>query len=62
MGSSPRAFRAEFTAVFMKLVMVTPGISTGYWNDRKSPSQARSSGLRASKSRPRKEALPAVTV
>ena len=46
----------------MKLVMVTPGISTGYWNDRKSPAQARSSGLRASKFRPRNDALPAVTV
>ena len=28
----------------MKAVMVTPGISTGYWKLRKMPAQLRSSG------------------
>ena len=32
--------------------METPGISTGYWKARKTPCAARSSGARASRSRP----------
>ena len=31
-------------AVLIKLVTETPGISTGYWNERKIPLCARSSG------------------
>ena len=61
-GSSPRAFLREFTAVFMKFVMETPGISTGYWNDRKIPAHERSSGLIFRRSRPMKVTAPSVTV
>ena len=61
-SSSPRALRLAFTAAFMKLVMLTPGISIGYWNERKSPAQERSSGLIASRSWPAKVMLPEVTV
>ena len=49
-------------AVFMKLVMETPGISTGYWNDMKMPAQDLSSGLIARRSRPINSMLPCVTV
>ena len=48
----PCALRRADTAAFMKLVMLTPGISTGYWKLRNRPAQERSSGLIASRSRP----------
>ena len=60
-GSSPRYLRCSFTAMRMKLAMVTPGISTGYWNPRKSPIRARSSMESSSRFRPRKVTSPAVT-
>ena len=41
--------------------MLTPGISTGYWNARNRPSRARSSGSRSSRSRPLNVADPPVT-
>ena len=46
----------------MKLVMVTPGISTGYWKDMKIPAQERSSGDIDRRSLPIKVTLPPVTV
>ena len=46
----------------MKFVMVTPGISIGYWNDMKIPAQERSSGDIASRSLPMNVMLPSVTV
>ena len=45
----------------MKLVIDTPGISTGYWNERNSPSWARSSGFMARRSLPLNTAVPPVT-
>ncbi len=59
-GASPRYLRISLTAVFKKLMVVTPGISTGYWKARKMPSAARSSGARSSKSLPSKSTLPLV--
>ena len=61
-GSRPSAARFALTAVFMKFVMVTPGISIGYWNDMKIPAQERSSGDIASRSLPMNVMLPSVTV
>ena len=51
-SGSPAALRRALIAAFMKLVMLTPGISTGYWKLRKMPAHERSSGGSASKSRP----------
>ena len=48
-------------AARMKLTIDTPGISTGCWKDRKSPSCARSSGFMANKSLPLNVTLPLVT-
>ncbi len=45
----------------MKFVTVTPGISTGYWNDKKIPLWALSSGANSSKSSPFKITEPSVT-
>ena len=52
-GSSPRCLRCSLTAVFMKLTMLTPGISIGYWKPRKRPSLALSSGSISSRSLPK---------
>ena len=60
-SSSPRARRTALTAAFMKYALLTPGISTGYWNARKSPRWARSSGSRARRSSPSQAMRPAVT-
>ena len=51
-SASPRAFRCAFSAVRRKVRFPTPGISTGYWNARNSPSAARSSGSIARRSTP----------
>ncbi len=56
------ASRREFTAVFMKFVMLTPGISTGYWNDMNIPAHERSSGDIASRFFPIYSIVPSVTV
>ena len=48
----PAALRRAFRAAFIKLVMLTPGISTGYWKLRKMPAQERSSGAISSRLRP----------
>ena len=45
----------------MKAVMVTPGISTGYWKLRNKPAQLRSSGDIASRSFPSYRMVPSVT-
>ena len=42
-------------------MLLTPGISTGYWNARNSPARARSSVAIASRSLPSKRTLPPVT-
>ena len=60
-GSSPWYLRFSLTAAFMKLVIDTPGISTGYWNDRNSPSWALSSGFISSRFLPLNHASPSVT-
>ena len=51
-SSSPRAFRISLYAARRKYALVTPGISTGYWNARKTPAWARSSGSSSSRSCP----------
>ncbi len=43
-SDSPRAFRISLNAVRRKYAFDTPGISTGYWNARKTPACARASG------------------
>ena len=43
-SSSPRAFRISLYAARRKYAFDTPGISTGYWNARKIPCCARTSG------------------
>ena len=61
-SSSPSALRRALRAAFIKLVIETPGISTGYWKLRKMPAQDLSSGLIASRSLPRKKMLPELTL
>jgi len=41
MAACPRWARISLIAVFKKLILLTPGISTGYWNARKAPSLCR---------------------
>jgi hypothetical protein len=53
--------RTALSAVRMNRLFLTPGISGGAWNDRKSPARARASGLSASRSWPAKRAWPPVT-
>ena len=60
-SSSPRALRWAFSAVRRKYMFPTPGISTGYWNPRKRPDTARSSGVSARRSLPSRVAVPPVT-
>ena len=40
----PLFFSFEFNAAFKKYVLLTPGITTGYWNDIKIPARALFSG------------------
>ena len=60
-SGSPFALRFSLTAAFRKFVIDTPGISTGYWNDRNSPSWARSSGFISRRFLPLYHASPSVT-
>ncbi len=60
-SSCPLAFRVSLIAVFIKFVTDTPGISTGYWKERKIPLCARSSAAKSSKSSPSKRTVPLVT-
>ena len=60
-GFKPLYSRCAFTAARMKFTMLTPGISTGYWKLKKSPSRLRSSGESASRSFPLKVTSPSVT-
>ena len=50
---SPRARRCAFSAVFRNVIVVTPGISTGYCRARNMPFAARSSGASRVRSSPR---------
>jgi len=58
---SPRALRCAFSAVRRNVMVATPGISTGYWNARKTPLAARWSGDIASRSSPSNRTSPEVT-
>ena len=60
-SSWPRYLRIAFSAERRKYALLMPGISTGYWNARKRPSQAASSGFIASRSLPLKRISPPVT-
>ena len=60
-AGSPLYLRCSFTAARIKLTMLTPGISTGYWKDRNKPSWLLSSALKARRSFPSKVTLPFVT-
>src|SRR5262245_15555116 len=60
-SGSPRCLRTAFTAAFSRYMLLTPGISTGYWKARKIPSRARTSGVIASRSCPSKSTWPSVT-
>ena len=60
-GSNPWYLRFSLTAYFKKLAMLTPGISTGYWNPRNSPARARSSTLISSRFIPSNDTSPSVT-
>ena len=59
-SSSPRARFWAFSAVRTKVRAGTPGISIGYWNDRKTPLAARSAGSRPSRSSPFHDTPPSV--
>src|SRR5208282_3824003 len=60
-SASPRALRHSLSAAFKKEVLLTPGISTGYWKARKTQASARSSGLISRRSAPLKTTAPPVT-
>ena len=51
-SASPRFLRCALSAVRRNVMVATPGISSGYWNARKMPLAARSSGGSASMSSP----------
>ncbi len=59
-GSSPRCSRTELSAVRRNWCVETPGSSIGYWNARKSPSRARSSGASSRRSAPSNVTEPSV--
>ncbi len=61
-GGWLRYLRMSFKAVRMKLLMLTPWISTGYWNPRKIPSRALSSTGIASRFFPLYRISPSVTL
>jgi hypothetical protein len=60
-SSKPFAFLVSLSAALMKLVTVTPGISTGYWKERKIPLCALSSGASSIMFSPSKSISPSVT-
>mmetsp|Transcript_15338 Transcript_15338/g.33295 ORF Transcript_15338/g.33295 Transcript_15338/m.33295 type:complete len:213 (+) Transcript_15338:190-828(+) len=60
-SSRPWAWRRLLTARRRKSVLVTPGISTGYWKARKTPCCARSWGSRSKRSPASYVTPPAVT-
>ena len=60
-GSLPSYSRFALIAVRMKLVILTPGISTGYWKLRNTPARARTSGSIASRFSPFRYTSPPVT-
>ena len=60
-SASPRASRWAFMTIRRYLVMVTPGMATGYWKAMKRPMRARSSGSASVMSSPLKMIWPSVT-
>src|SRR5215218_579513 len=60
MGCSPRASRCALMTMRRYLVVVTPGIATGYWKAMKSPATARASGSASVMSTPSKRICPSV--
>ena len=69
-SSSPRALRCALSAALRKVIVATPGISSGYWKARNRPAAARSSGSissrfaaveQASRRRGSRILLPAMT-
>src|SRR5262249_22237292 len=60
-SGSPRFLRCALSAVRRNVMVATPGISSGYWNARKMPRAARSSGSSASRSTPSNVTVPPVT-
>src|SRR3954453_20202686 len=60
-SSSPRASRWAFITMRRYLVIVTPGIDTGYWKAMNRPIRARSSGAASVMSWPLKWIEPSVT-
>ena len=60
-SSSPRALRCAFSAAFRKVMVATPGISSGYWKARNTPAAARSSGSISSRFWPSSRISPSGT-
>src|SRR6476469_7678490 len=60
-SSSPRSSRWAFMTMRRYLVMVTPGMATGYWKAMNRPMRARSSGDAPVMSWPLKWIVPSVT-
>ena len=58
---SPRDRRWAFSAAFKNVIVATPGISIGYWNARKTPFWARSSGSNSRRFSPSSSTSPEVT-
>lgn len=58
---SSRALRWAFSAARRKFIVVTPGISTGYWKARSTPLAARSSGSISRRSSSLNRIWPPVT-
>ena len=60
-SASPRALRWAFSAAFRKVIVATPGISSGYWKARNTPAAARSSGSISSRFWPSSRISPSRT-
>ena len=60
-SSSPRCLRWAFMQALRKVMVVTPGISSGYWKARKMPLAARSLASMARMSSPLSMIEPPVT-
>ena len=60
-GSPPLFSCCASSAALMNCLFRTPGSSTGYWNARKTPARARSSGVISSRSWPSYSIEPPVT-
>ena len=60
-SGSPRVLRCALSAVRRKVMVATPGTSTGYWKARNTPLAARSSGAIARMLSPSSSTSPSVT-